>query len=79
MSFLQISSDALCYVVLDVVIEDGVVVLVITLRSGELYHFIGYSFGVRDDGATGKVYLCVTLDVASSVITIEPRFMLAGA
>ena len=59
-----ISCDALCYVVLDVVIEDGVVVLVVALRSGEFCHFIGCGFGVRHDCATGDAHLRVTVDVA---------------
>ena len=62
--FRLVGCDALCYVVLDVVIEDGVVVLVVALWSGELHHFIGCSFGVRHDCATGKTHLGVTIDVA---------------
>ena len=59
MSFRHIGCDALCYVVLDVVVEDGVIVLMITLRSGEVYHIIGCGFGVRHDGAAGETHLRV--------------------
>ncbi len=69
LSFLLISCDALCYVVFDVVVEDGVVILVVALRSSDLYHFIGYGFGIRHDRATGKTHLRVTVDVADFSLT----------
>ena len=47
LSVRLIGCNALCHVVLDVVVEDGVVILVVALRSSELCHFIGYGFGVR--------------------------------
>ena len=40
-----ISCDTFCHVVLKVLVEDGVVVLMITLRSGEVYHIIGCGLG----------------------------------
>lgn len=65
LSVRLISCDALCDVVLDVVVEDGVVVLVVALRSSELCHFIGYGFGVRHDCAAGDAHPRVTVDVAN--------------
>ena len=39
------------------------------LWSGEIYHFIGYGFGVGHDCATGKAHLRVTFDVADFSLT----------
>ena len=64
LSFRIVGRDALCHVILDIVVEDGVVILMVALRSGEFYHFIGYGFGVRHYCASGKAHLRVTFDVA---------------
>ena len=45
-------------------VEDGVIVLMVALRSGKICHFIGYGFCVRNNCATGDAHLCVTIDIA---------------
>ena len=58
-----ISRNALGHVVFNVVVEDGVVVLVIALWSGVLRQIVGYGVCVRYDRASGDVHLRVAANV----------------
>ena len=46
----------------------------VALRSGELYHFIGRSFGVCHDRTTCNAYLCVTVDITDFSLTSLPIY-----
>ena len=63
LSVRLISCDALCYVVLEVLVEERVVVFMEAGRS-EIIGHIGYgSRGVCHNHATGEIYLCVHTEV----------------